>query len=101
MTARTAARTDGQVAYLISRILRAALRGDDQTVQDVIALIENGEHPKSAEIVASIKADIDAQRVQYVAAGARRFFEFPLNWHVIDNELCHDDSAKVQNSVPG
>lgn len=56
-------------------------------IADLIASIAAGEHPAAADIAASVRGDYERRRTSFVAAGARRFFDFGLNWLVEGGEL--------------
>lgn len=92
-------KTDGEVARITNRIVtamvhlqrlpglklsqrersgrEARLRGK---IDELVALLETGEHSQIEKIVASVKVDIAQGRARYVSVGARRHFDFPLNW---------------------
>lgn len=92
-------KTDGEVARITNRIVTAMVHlqrlptlklsqrertGREARLQgkidELVALLETGEHPQIGKIVASVKVDIAQGRARYVSVGARRYFDFPLNW---------------------
>ena len=97
--------TDGQIALIVNSIYRsmhqistlgnrfspavAASRAEklDSKVTALIERIEVSNHIGAKEIAESIRQDVAEERIQFITAGARRFFNFPLNWSIRNGEV--------------
>ena len=110
--------TDGQIALIVNKIVRSLgqLKGlgnrrFSPAVHDkrkaeltariaaLITQIAESSHAGAPEIVKSVQGDCDAGRAAYVAAGARRFFDFPLNWQIRSGEVVAETAAITQKPV--
>lgn len=92
--------TDGQIALLVNRIVRcmrridrlpqhygeaARLRTEPKLrtrIADLLDEIAISDHVSASQITNSLQYDVAHWRVNFVAAGARRFFQYPANWIV-------------------
>ena len=107
--------TDGQIALIVNKIVRSlsqftgfANRRFSPAVHDkrkaeltariaiLIAQIAESSHAGATEIAESVRKDCDTGRAAYVAAGARRFFNFPLNWQIRSGEVVAGTAAITQ-----
>ncbi len=107
--------TDGQIALIVNKIVRSLsqLKGLENRrfspavhnkrkaelttrIAALITQIAESCHTGALEIANSVLGDCDAGRAAYVAAGARRFFDFPLNWQIRNGEVVAGTATTVQ-----
>ena len=107
--------TDGQIALIVNMIVRSLsqLKGLESRrfspavydkrkneltarIATLITQITGFDHVGAREIAESVRKDCDAGRAAYVAAGARRFFNFPLNWQIRNGEVVAGTAATVR-----
>ena len=108
-------KTDGQIALLINRVVKSMIAiyklktrgyGAEALIKreadlrnkcnTLISEICDSEHPNAALICESARSDYAADRFRFIAAGARRYFEFPLNWEIVELELIAIDAYKMR-----
>ncbi len=107
--------TDGQIALIVNKIARSLsqLNGLEKRrfssavydkrkaelaarVAVLITQINESDHAGALKIAESVQADCDAGRAAYIAAGARRFFDFPLNWQIREGEVVAGTATTIQ-----
>ena len=109
--------TDGQIALIVNKVFRSltqlykladryspevAMKREIELrarIEALIAEVDGSVHIAAQEIAANLRDDYQAGRTKYIAAGARRFFNLPLNWIILDGEVKMQaavETAKMQ-----